>query len=262
MPVLPGAEPFAHSGSSETGVLLCHGFTGSPASMRPWGRHLADAGLTVRGPRLPGHGTTWQEMNRTTWQDWYTCVREEATALLGSCESVFVFGLSMGGTLTLRLAQEFGDALAGIALVNPSVMSTHKKMRLLPLLSRVWPSVVGLGGDIAKPGADELSYGRVPLRAAASLAQLWTLVRADLPKVRQPMLLLHSTVDHVVEPGNARIVAAEVSSTDITTVPLHRSYHVATLDHDAPEIFERSLAFATRIHEGRTETPRTELGAT
>ncbi|GAA5114360.1 alpha/beta hydrolase [Haloechinothrix salitolerans] len=262
MPVLSGAEPFMHSGSSEIGVVLCHGFTGTPASMRPWGEFLADAGLTVRGPRLPGHGTTWQEMNRTTWRDWYTCVRDEATSLFASCSSVFVFGQSMGGTLTLRLAQEFGDAVAGITLVNPSVMTRRKEARLLPVLSRLWPSISGVGGDIAKPGAAELSYTRVPLRAAASLAELWRLVRADLPLVRQPMLLLRSRVDHVVEPENARIVAAEVASTDITEVELPRSYHVATLDHDAPEIFERSLAFVKRIHEARTDRLRTELGAT
>ncbi|WP_034272864.1 alpha/beta hydrolase [Haloechinothrix halophila] len=262
MPVLPGAEPFTHSGSSEIGVLLCHGFTGTPASMRPWGEFLADAGLTVRGPRLPGHGTTWQEMNRTTWQDWYTCVRDETTSLLASCSSVFVFGQSMGGTLTLRLAQEFGDAISGITLVNPSVMTRRKDAKLLPVLSRLWPSIPGVGGDIAKPDAAELSYTRVPLRAAASLAELWRLVRADLHLVRQPVLLLRSRVDHVVEPENARIVASGVASTDITEVELHRSYHVATLDHDAPEIFERSLAFAKRIHEGKTDTPATELGAT
>ena len=65
MPVLPGAEPFLHDGSDEIGMLLCHGFTGSPQSLRPWGEHLAAEGLTVRCPRLPGHGTDWREMNRT-----------------------------------------------------------------------------------------------------------------------------------------------------------------------------------------------------
>ncbi|MGH3518167.1 MAG: alpha/beta hydrolase [Haloechinothrix sp.] len=255
MPVVPGAEPFAHDGSPDVGVLLCHGFTGTPASMRPWGAHLARSGCTVRGPRLPGHGTTWQEMNRTRWQDWYGCVRSEITELLATCSSVFMFGQSMGGTLTLRIAQEFGDQIAGIALVNPSVLSLRRDMALLPVLSRFVPSVAGLGGDIAKPGAKELTYPRTPLRAAASLVELWKVVRQDLHKVTQPILLLHSLVDHVVEPVNSRVVAAGVSSADITDVILRNSFHVATLDYDAPLIFEQSVRFIEQARAARVDTP-------
>ncbi|WP_199431852.1 alpha/beta hydrolase [Qaidamihabitans albus] len=247
MPVLVGAEPFSHTGSTETGVLLCHGFTGSPASIRPWGEHLAEAGYTVRGPRLPGHGTTWQELNRTRWTDWYDCVRAEFDALAGTCESVFVFGLSMGGTLTLRLAQQLGDAVAGIALVNPSVLTLRRDARLLPALAPVLPSVKGVGDDIAKPGVTELAYSRTPVRAAASLAQLWKLVRQDLHKVTQPLLLMHSVVDHVVEPVNSRIIADGVRSRQFSEVLLRDSYHVATLDNDAELIFERSVDFVQTV---------------
>ncbi|RZQ63186.1 alpha/beta hydrolase [Amycolatopsis suaedae] len=247
MPVLAGAQPFAHTGSSGVGVLLCHGFTGSPASMRPWGEHLAGEDFTVSIPLLPGHGTTWQEMNRTGWQDWYGCVRGELLGLLERCESVFVFGLSMGGTLTLRLAQEFGDRIDGIALVNASVLTLRKDAKLLPLLARLVPSVKGVSGDIAKPGVVEPAYTRTPVRAAASLAKLWALVRADLHRVTQPLLLLHSVVDHVVEPVNSRIIAEGVRSVNLTEVVLENSFHVATLDNDAPLIFDRSVEFVRSI---------------
>ncbi|NKQ53048.1 alpha/beta fold hydrolase [Amycolatopsis sp. K13G38] len=243
MPVLAGAEPFSHTGSVEAGVLLCHGFTGTPQSMRPWGEHLAGHGYTVRCPRLPGHGTTWQECNRTTWPDWYGCVRTELLQLRETCENVFVFGQSMGGTLALRLAEDFGEQVAGLVLVNPSVMTLRKDAKLLPVLSRVLPSVPGIASDIKKPGVTELAYARTPVRAAASLAQLWRLVRADLAKVTQPLLLFHSVVDHVVEPVNARIVLEGVRGEDVTEVVLQDSFHVATLDNDAPTIFERSVEF-------------------
>ncbi|MEU6644808.1 alpha/beta fold hydrolase [Saccharomonospora sp. NPDC046836] len=249
MPVLAGAEPFSHTASTEVGVLLCHGFTGSPASMRPWGRYLADLGHTVRCPRLPGHGTTWQECNRTRWTNWYDCVHTEFETLARSCESVFVFGLSMGGTLSLRLAQQLGDAVAGLALVNPSVLTLRKDARLLPVLGRVLPSVKGVGGDIAKPGVIEPAYARTPVRAAASLSRLWKLVREDLYKVTQPMLLMHSVVDHVVEPVNSRVIAEGVRSTQLTEVLLYDSYHVATLDNDAPLIFERSAEFVRSVRQ-------------
>jgi carboxylesterase len=249
MTVLAGAEPFSHTGSTEVGILLCHGFTGTPASMRPWAEHLAEAGFTVRCPLLPGHGTTWQEMNRTEWPDWYGHVRAELEALLETCETVFVAGLSMGGALALRLAQEFGDRIAGIVLVNPSVMTLRWDAKLLPLLSKVLASAAAVGNDIAKPGEKELAYTRTPVRAAASLSKLWKLVRDDLPKVTQPLLLLHSVVDHVVEPENSAIVLAGVGSADVTEVLLENSFHVATQDNDAPLIFERSTEFfkATRL---------------
>jgi carboxylesterase len=243
MPVLAGAEPFSHTGSAGAAVLLCHGFTGTPQSMRPWGEYLAERDFTVRCPRLPGHGTTWQEMNRTGWPEWYGCVRTELLALRETGAPVFVFGQSMGGTLALRLAQDFGEQLAGLVLVNPSVTTRRPEAKLLPLLARVLPSAPAIGSDIAKPGAVELAYDRTPVRAAASLAQLWRLVRADLPKVTQPLLLFRSAADHVVEPVNAQLVLARVSSEKVTEVVLARSYHVATLDHDAPLIFQRSVEF-------------------
>lgn len=248
MPVLPGAEPFNHDGSQDIGVLLCHGFTGSPQSMRPWGEHLAGVGLTVRCPRLPGHGTDWREMNRTSWNDWYGRVSDELGQLSQRCATVLVCGLSMGGTLALRLAQVHGPAVAGLVLVNPSVTTLRKEMALLPVLSKVVPSLAPIGNDIRKPGVTELAYNRTPLRAANSLRQFWRVVRADLPRVTQPLLLYRSAVDRIVEPVNSRIVLDSVASTDISEVVLHDSYHVATLDHDAPTIFAGSVEFARRLH--------------
>ena len=95
--LLPGAEPYDHAGGP-VGVLLCHGFTGSPQSLRPWAEYLSEQGLTVSLPRLPGHGTSWQDLARTGWQDWYAEV-DVAFGALGRrwCEQIFVFGLSMGG---------------------------------------------------------------------------------------------------------------------------------------------------------------------
>ena len=147
MPVLPGAEPF-HSDGGPVGVLLCHGFTGSPQSMRPWAERLAAAGLTVSLPRLPGHGTRWEEMNLTRWQDWYAEVDRALTTLLARCERVFVMGLSMGGTLAIRLAEQRPGDVAGLVLVNPSLLTTRPDRHALPLLRLLVPSVKPVGNDI------------------------------------------------------------------------------------------------------------------
>ncbi|WNI15156.1 alpha/beta hydrolase [Actinacidiphila sp. ITFR-21] len=247
MPLMSGAEPYRHEGG-ETGVLLCHGFTGSPQSLRPWGEYLAARGLSVSAPLLPGHGTRWQDMQLTGWQDWYAEVDRELLSLAGRCSRVFVGGLSMGGALALRLAQKHGTAISGLALVNPSVKADSVQLKAVPVLRHFVPSVAGIASDIALgDGGGELGYDRTPLHAVHSLSRFWGIVRAGLPQVTQPLLLLHSRVDHVVHPSNSAVVLGRVSSTDVTERVLERSYHVATLDHDAERIFAESYDFVTRL---------------
>jgi len=246
VPLMPGAEPYHHAGG-EVGVLLCHGFTGTPQSMRPWGEFLAARGLTVSVPLLPGHGTRWQDLQLTGWQDWYAEVDRELRALSERCSRVFVGGMSMGGALALRLAERHGATVGGIVLVNPSVKADSHQLKAVPVLRHVVPSVAGITSDIAKEGSAEIGYDRTPLHAVHSLSHLWRLARAGLPQVTQPLLLLHSRVDHVVHPSNSALVLARVSSPDVTERVLERSYHVATLDHDAEQIFEESYGFIQRL---------------
>ncbi|MEW2165782.1 alpha/beta fold hydrolase [Streptomyces sp. NPDC007084] len=249
MPVLPGAEPFRHEGG-EVGVLLCHGFTGSPQSLRPWAQYLAERGLTVALPLLPGHGTRWEDMQLTGWQDWYAEVDRELRALRERCSRVFVFGLSMGGALALRLAARHGDEISGVVVVNPLNKVHGLAARALPVIRHLVPSTKGIASDIAKEGSEELGYTRVPLHAAHSMRKLCAVVDAELPQVTQPLLLLHSLRDHVVSPADSARILSRVSSTDVTESVLEQSYHVATLDHDADRIFEESYAFVTRLAPG------------
>jgi carboxylesterase len=253
MPVLAGAEPFFHTGGA-TGALLCHGFTGSPATLRPWADYLAAAGLSVSLPRLPGHGTTWQEMGRTRWQDWYAEIERAYGELQGHTSEIFAMGISMGGCLALRLAEQHGPEVAGLVLVNPSLTDT-KVALLAPVLKLVVPSLKGIGSDIKKEGAHEISYDRVPVRAAASLPQLWKLTRQRLAEVTQPVLVYHSTADHVVGPASMQVLRAALPAGQLTVRECGNSYHVATLDNDADAIFAGSLEFV-RIHTqaGREST--------
>lgn len=249
-------QAFAHDGDGprgEVGVLLCHGFTGSPQSLRPWADHLAAAGYTVRLPLLPGHGTRWQDANRTTFADWLATVSSALAELRGRCRAVVVCGLSMGGTLTLRLAELHPEAISGIVLVNPSILSLRRDLTFLPVLKYLVPSLKGIASDIADPAATEDGYDRTPLKALDSLRRAWKVVRADLGSVRTPVLLMHSATDHVVEPENSRVLLSGISSTDVTEVVLERSYHVATLDFDAPEIFSRSMDFIERVTASQSD---------
>ncbi len=248
-PPASALEALSSDGGGEIGVLLCHGFTGSPASLRPWADRLVAEGFSVRLPLLPGHGTTWQQMNGTTFDDWLGAVTGALDELSATCRTVFVCGLSMGGALTLRLAELHPRSIAGIVLVNPAVMSLRKEMVLLPVLKHLVPSLKGITDDIAKPGSSEFGYSRTPLKAVDAMRKGWALTREALGEVTAPTLLLHSRVDHVVEPENSALILSRISSTDVTEVVLERSYHVATLDYDAEQIFDESVAFIRRLDE-------------
>jgi len=238
-------EPISAAGN-DIGVLLCHGFTGSPASLRPWAEHLAGEGFTVRLPLLPGHGTRWQDLNGTTFDQWLGATRSALVELQSRCRAVVVCGLSMGGTLTLRLTELY-PGIAGIVLVNPSVMSMRKELLVLPVLKHLVPSLQGITDDIAKPGQTELGYARTPLKAVDALRKGWSATRSDLHRVTVPVLLLHSRLDHIVEPANSTLILDQISSSDVTEVVLENSYHVATLDFDAQIIFDESVAFINRV---------------
>ena len=253
MPIASQAEPFyadavpTDADGQRVGVLLSHGFTGSPASMVPWGRHLAAQGFAVAVPRLPGHGTIWQEMNTTGWADWYGELDQAFDKLRANCDQVVVGGLSMGGGLVLELAARRAPDVAGVILVNAAVASSNKQLLAVPVLKRVLPSIGSIGNDIKKPGQDEHGYDRTPLRALASMIAGWKQLREQLPQVTAPILLFRSREDHVVDPSSARIIASRVSSREVTERILENSYHVATLDNDAPDIFEESSEFVRRV---------------
>ena len=264
--VMPGAEPFAFPGEDgpdgRTGVLLVHGFTGTPMSMRPWGEHLAAAGFAVRCPLLPGHGTRWQDCNTSTHDQWTTAVSEAFDALAAECDRVFVAGLSMGGTLAIRLAQTRPDDVAGLLLVNPALLTQRLDAKLLPLIARMTGSWAPIANDVKKPGVTELAYPKLPTRAMMQLRSLWAATRAELPRVTVPVIVFHSAEDHVVEPVNSQIFLDGISSTDATEVVLRDSYHVATLDNDAPVIFAGSVDWirerVAAPGPAAAETPPTE----
>jgi carboxylesterase len=247
--VLPGAEPFAHEGN-EIGVLVCHGYPSTPQSVRPWAEHLAAAGYTVRLPRLPGMGTRWQDLQRTEWTDWYAALVQEFEDLRARCRDIFAVGLSMGGLMATKIALDHPAQVRGIVLVNPIFKHNHPLLALLPALRHIVPFFPGIAGDIKKPGATELAYSVNPLKAMHSQTRLWKIVGDQLPQLQTPVLLVRSRVDNVVPPISADYFLSRIDSHDVTQLYLEDSYHVATLDNDAPQLFASSVDFIERLATG------------
>jgi carboxylesterase len=158
-----------------------------------------------------------------------------------------VGGLSMGAAVALRLAADRGEQVAGVVVVNPALASRRKDLLALPLLKHVVGGFPAIGNDIKKPGGNEYPYPKTPLKALHTFVQQWKPLIADLPRITQPLLMFRSVDDHVVDSSSAPIITHGVSSRDVTERLLEDSYHVATLDNDAPIIFEESAAFVARV---------------
>jgi carboxylesterase len=225
------------------GIVLVHGFTGSPAAMRPWAEFLNARGYSVRVPLLPGHGTKPADLNEVEWPEWPAKVKLEIAELQKTCSQIFVTGLSMGGGTTLKVAAELGDQLSGIILVNPMIHVRGISPELAFAISRLIKFGKSVGNDIKRKGVTEYSYDKLPYRGIYQLLTMLRLARAALPSIKVPMQLFHSVDDHTLPVSNTEIIMKGVSSRTKQRIELTNSYHVATLDYDAEIIFENSRIF-------------------
>jgi carboxylesterase len=233
--VLPGAEAFSHRGGP-SGLLVLHGFTGNPTSMRSLANLAVDAGYSVELPRLPGHGTTVEDMITTTWSDWTE-----------AAEKVAIVGLSMGGGLTAYLG-ELRDSIAGCVFINPLIKPPVAEIRegLDALLAAGMATIDSIGSDIKKEGAVETSYPATPLAPAKTLFDGLVTVYENLGLISAPSLVFSSREDHVVTSDNGDDLVAMVSG-PVERVWLEESYHVATLDNDQALVESLTFDFLARV---------------
>jgi len=243
--LMPGAEPWTHDGGP-IGVLVLHGFTGNPASMRGVAEAMAEAGFTVDLPRLPGHGTTVEDMIPTGWSDWLDHAEAHYRALAERCDQVVVVGLSMGGALTAWLGSEHPE-IAGLVCIN-AVVSAPAGMReaVQEVLATGADRFAGIGSDIARPDRVESSYAETPLAPLLTLFDAADDLGDRLTQITAPVLVITSRDDHVVPPENSDILAAQVSG-PVERLWCERSYHVVTMDYDADLVIAAAVDFATKV---------------
>ncbi len=225
------------------GVLLVHGFTGAPPSMRPWGEFLHSKGYTVRVPLLPGHGTKPEDLNKVKWQQWPDKVQSELEELYKTCDHVFIVGLSMGGGTSLYAATQNNERLTGMILVNPMIHVAFLPHQLAYVISHFQKLRSSVGNDIKRPGITEHGYDALPTRGIYELLKMLKITRKNLGKVTIPVQLFHSVEDHTLPVSNTEIIMKGLGSSNKSRIELVNSYHVATLDYDQELIFQNSLTF-------------------
>jgi carboxylesterase len=246
---IPDSAGFTLSGG-KIGVLVIHGFTGSPVTIRPWAEFLNKSGYTINAPCLPGHGSSWEELNETTWQDWFAEVEKSYLDLQGKCDRVFIAGFSMGAALALRLCQIRGAEVEGLIILNPAIHDRRFILKFTTALKYLIPSVKKGATDIAKPNPPKHSYGRIPLKALDSLRKFWKLVEKDLYLIDLPLMVAYSINDHAVDPENSNTIIDNVFSVDIREVIFEKSFHNVPLDYDAEQLNIESKLFIEDVLSG------------
>ncbi len=239
----PEARPFLLEGG-EHAVLLIHGFTGTPGHMRLLGEGLHQNGFTVRGMLLPGHGTKPEDMRRECWQTWLAAAREELYLLHERYARVSVAGLSMGGVLSLLLAQT-GNVRACVTISAPM----KAQNRLLPLARYAAPFVPYTNWREHPERASlldqryDFGYDRFPTKSAGDLHKLMKLARENLFAVTCPLMAVQSRGDTTVSPDSADIILSRAASAVKRQLWLERAPHVCTLSDEYPKIVTAMTEF-------------------
>lgn len=237
-PVIKGAESFDFKGN-EIGILISHGFIGTPQSVRFLGERLAQYGYTVIAPRLKGHGTHYYDLEKCTQEEWFASLEKGYQELKKRCTSIFVMGQSMGGTLTLWLARKYRD-INGIILINLALTVPAYEY----LMGESNPRFIDEGNpDTKAKNVYEIAYRKVPLKAIHELQKLMEKTSAILSHIHCPVLGVKSAVDHVVPPENTDYILENIGSKTKERVVLQNSYHVASMDHDKEQIVKECHRF-------------------
>ena len=237
MTILPGAGAYWFEGN-DVGCLLIHGFTGTPQNVRPLADYLARRGLAVAAPRMPGHGTTAADLDETGPDDWLAAAEEALAEMRSRCSTVFVAGISMGGTITLELARRHPDLPGIVVMAAPvlplealeSVVRDPDRPKTIPA---PWATVGVLTEDV---GVGGIAYLEMPLGALERGMQLMTTVREGLADVTAPTLLIYGDADAIVEKANGPFVLDHIAASDKRLLPLADSSHEVTLDVDRERV--------------------------
>lgn len=245
------AKEFFYPGS-KTGILLLHGFTGSPSEVRYLGEYLKDKGFTVKGILLKGHGTNIQDMNKTSHKDWIKSAEQGYLELADECEEVFVVGLSMGGALALQLALKYD--IKGIVSLSTPIRILNRQY-YIAMLVKYMKFLVGKQQKLVKQKDPFIvSYDKTSIKCIVSLLQLINLVKADLHKVDKPILIMQSYGDGTVHPKSANFIYKKIASTDKSIIFLYKSGHVVTCDCEKELVFEEVHSFISKRCNCYTES--------
>jgi len=249
---MPTAEPFCFPGKSSVGVLLAHGFTGTPKEMRWMGEYLnREYGFSTLGIRLTGHATRPEDMIRARYTDWQASVEDGFHLLSGVAKNIYLCGLSMGGILSLYSASRL-PAKGVVAMSTPYKLPEDPRLKYIGLLSKIQPYMpkseedgTGWFGNAWK--GYHVSYPKTPLRSIGELNQLMVEMRAVLPDIKVPVLLIQSRNDGYVLKDSMERIYESLGTADKQMMWVEGAGHVIPEEPIREKVFKAAAAFINRV---------------
>jgi carboxylesterase len=241
------------------GALCLHGMTGTPFEVRSVGEALVGSGYSVEVPLLAGHGATLRDLAATQWPDWLASAERAMDQLRHNVgdRPIAIVGFSMGGLLALRLARLYPERIAALVIIaaplrmRPFQTRGVRALGRLPVDFKSYPFVCIpkiKGSDISDAEMRDAnpSLPAFPISAVTSLFDLMDQVRADLPNVRVPTLVIHGRQDHTVPMEDSLELTGSLGSEVIERLWLERSFHIVTLDVERSTVSSAITSFLGR----------------
>ncbi len=253
-----GRPFFLRSPSSDTGILLCHGYLAAPEEMRPLGEFLHDAGYTVYGARLQGFGTGPEQLLDVSWEDWALSFNRAYAVLRNCCKKVILGGFSAGALLVLLNAARKKGAIDSIFCIDtPLILMDRHACTLTPVAlgwNRVMkklhmPATLSESID-NKSETPEINYPIHYLEGVRELCELISVCRDGLADVEAPCLIIHGSEDPIADPQSADVVYDKIGSSIKNRVTIEADYHNLVQKEDRERVFKEVLQFITAQQAG------------
>ena len=246
--ILQGAESYSNFSNKEKGVLCIHGFVGNPAEMIYFAKRLESAGFSVSVPRLPGHGTSIEDMAATTAHDWHLAAREAYLEMQARCRKVYIAGHSMGGILTILLADEFSPERIALLSTPCDVPAPAWQKYALPLYGRIF-KILPNGNPTMGINWEESRRTHISYSEGIPTLKIWDLFRITkkgmktLPQIHAPAIIMQSTGDEAIPQKSAAVIMKRIGSAIKELHMFEKSNHVMVRDFDRDAVADRVIAF-------------------
>ena len=250
---MKGAEPIFINKKSKIGVLMLHGFTSTPFQFREVADFLAKKNYTVYAPLIAGHGTCPADLAKTTVEDWEKSAGDAYLRFKKFVSSVIIVGNSFGGNLAFYLARRFPESIIGLISLGTPI-----RLRFQWIIKTRYYLYGWMKKYYRKPRRiykidytdmiDEVTYPLIPIK---SLMEFFRFIKEEtvpnLKNVKAPVLVMHASVDQVVNPGSAIYIYENLGSSLKRIYWLNSREHIIADKERRRELMEKALGFIEEI---------------
>lgn len=235
-------KPIKLEGKNESCVFLIHGWSSTSYEMYNLSQKLNSEGFSVHAPLLPGHGTQPSDLENVSLEDWCDFVENEYLELKKKYKKVYVGGCSLGGNLSILLAQKY-KCVSGLVLLGTPFKMKNEKINFLTAkfisLFRKYSKKYYPLKTRKKCGMIRLiSYQKFPIKSALEVFKTIYKSRENLKLINQPVLIFQSDVDHLLDKSSIHKIHKSIKSPNKEMKLVPNAYHNFICDQAYDYIYD------------------------